>query len=93
MINLFSQLPSLITPANAIATKVGEGLAGTDTIGFIVLGIIVGPVIVLSIASILEPPRTFRVPALFVGSLIVLVGAIIASFAAVGIVLKFIVPQ
>ena len=93
MIDLLLRLPNFITPVNAVATQAAEGLAATDKIGFIVLAIIVGPVIVLTIASIFGKPRTFRVPGLFIGSLILLIGAIILSFAISSALLGFIVPQ
>ncbi len=93
MIDLLFRLPNLITPTNAVAAQASEGLAASDTIGFIVLAVIVGPVIVLTIASIFDPPRTFRVPILFIGSLILLIGVMILGFAISGVLLGFIVPQ
>ncbi len=93
MISLLFWLPSLITPANAVASETTDGLGASDTIGFIVLAIIVGPVILLTIAAIFGAPRTFRVPGLFIGSLILLFTAIIFSFAISSVLLGFIVPQ
>jgi len=61
--------------------------------GLILMAIIVIPVIVLIIASILSAPRTFRVPGLFIGSLVLLMGVIILGFAIFGVILGFIVPQ
>ena len=92
MIDLLFRLPNLITPANAVAAQASEGLAAPDTIGFIVLAVIVGPVVVLIIASMFGAPRTFRVPGLLMGSLILLIGAMILGFAISGVVLGFIVP-
>ncbi len=93
MIDLLLRLPNLITPANAVAVQAADGSTAPDTIGFIVLAIIVGPVIVLTIASIFGAPRTFRIPGLFVGSIILLLGALISGFAIIGVLLGFIVPQ
>ena len=62
-------------------------------IGFILMGIIAIPVIVLIIASMLSTPRTFRVPGLFIGSIIVLFGIVMVVFAIFGAILGFIVPQ
>ncbi len=76
-----------------LALSVGNWMATPDNIGFIVLAIIVGPVIMLTIAAMFGAPRTFRVPGLFLGSLILLVSAIILSFAASSALLRFIVPQ
>ncbi len=92
MIDLLFQLPGFLAPANAVASQGAEGLAASGKIGFVVLAIIVGPVIVLTIASIFSKPRTFRVPCLFIGSLILLVVAILFSFAMSGVLLGFIVP-
>lgn len=61
-------------------------------IGFVLMGIIAVPVIVLIIASVLSPPRTFRVPALFIGSIVVLFGIVMAVFAVFGAILSFFVP-
>ncbi len=93
MIDFLLQLPNLLTHASAGATQISEGPAASDTIGFVVLAIIVGPVILLTIAAMFGTPRTFRVPGLFLGALILLIGAIIAGFAASSMLLKFIVPQ
>ncbi len=93
MIDLLFRLTNLTIPVNTVAAKAAEGLAGSDTIGYIVLAIIVGPVILLTIASMLGAPRTFRIPGLFIGSIILLIGGIILSFAISGVLLRFIVPQ
>ena len=62
-------------------------------IGFILMGIIVVPVIILIIASIFSKPRTFRIPILFIGSLIVLFVIVMVVFALFGGLLGFIVPE
>ena len=93
MIDLLLQLPNFITHTNAVAAEAVEGLTAPDTIGFIILAIIVGPVIVLTIASIFGAPRTFRIPSLFIGSIILLIGAMILGFAIMSALLGFIVPQ
>ncbi len=92
MIDLLFRLSNLTAPASAFATPAADDPT-SGTIGFIVLGIIVGPVIILTIASMLGHPRTFRIPGLFMGALILLIGGMVLSFLAVGILLKFIVPQ
>ncbi len=61
-------------------------------IGFILMGIIAVPVIVLVIASIFSAPRTFRVPGLFISSLILLFGIVVVVFAVFGMVLGFFFP-
>ena len=92
MIDLLFRLPNLITPASAVAAPVTEGPTAPDTIGFIVLAIIIGPVIILTIASMFGTPRTFRLPGLFLGSVILLIGAMVLGFAILGALLGFIVP-
>ena len=62
-------------------------------IGFILMGIIVVPVIALITAAIFSKPRTFRIPSLFIGSLIVLFVIVMVVFALFGAILGFIVPQ
>ena len=92
MIDLLFRLPHLITSANAVATQVAEEFTASGTIGFIVLAIVVVPVVALTIASMLGSPRTFRVPGLLIGSLILLIGATILGFAISSVLLGFIVP-
>lgn len=89
MIDLFSQLTAGIVPVNAVA----EEFSGSGTIGFVVLSIIVGPVILLTLAAMFGSPRNFRVPGLFLGSVVLLIGALIGFFAAASLLLKFVVPQ
>lgn len=62
-------------------------------IGFILMGIIAVPVIVLITASIFSKPRTFRIPGLFIGSIIVLFVIVMVVFAIFGGLLGFIVPE
>ena len=89
MIDLLLRLPAGIIPNNAVA---GE-FSGSGTIGFVVLAVIVSPVILLTLAAMFGSPRNFRVPGLFLGSLILLVGTLIGFFAAANVLLGFIVPQ
>ena len=92
MMDILFLLSNLITPANAIVAQVAEASTPIP-IGYIVLGVIVAPVVFLTAVSILGKPRTFRIPALFLGAVILLVGGIILSFAALGVILKLIIPQ
>ena len=90
---LLMQLADLITPANRAAAQAGEGPVTYDKIGFIVLGVIVGPVILLSIAAIFEFPRKSKIPELFLSAFFLLISALVGGFAAIGFVLKFVIPQ
>ncbi len=93
MTDFLFRLPNLVTPTSAVAAQVAEEFTASGTIGFIVLAIIVGPVIIITIAAMFGRPRTFRVPALFMGSVILLIGATLLGFAISSILLGFIVPQ
>lgn len=93
MIDLSFQLPEIIATGNAITEQAGVGFLAPDLIGFVVLAIIVVPVILITMVSIFSPPRTFKIPGLFLGSLILLVGALISGFAIFGFLLGFIVPN
>ncbi len=90
---LLLQLTNLIIPASIDAVLASEGLSSSSAIGFIVLGIIVGPVILLTIIGIIEFPRKSRIPELFLGAFILLVSGMVLSFAAIGALLKFVIPQ
>lgn len=92
MIDLLFRLPNCLIPVKAVAAPVAEEFSGSGTIGFVVLAIIVCPVILLTLAAMFGAPRTFRIPGLFMGSLILLIGALIAGFAIIGVLLGFIVP-
>jgi hypothetical protein len=70
-----------------------ERSTATGNIGFVIMAIIVGPVIAIILASMFGSPRTLRMPGLFLGSLIILVGALISGFAIIGLLLRFVVPQ
>ena len=65
----------------------------SDKIGYIVLGVIVGPVFLLTLASMIGSPMKSKVPALFMSAFVLLISAMVAGFAAIGIVLKFVIPQ
>lgn len=93
MIDLSFQLPEIIATGNAITEQAGGGFLAPDLIGFVVLAIIVVPVILITMVSIFSPPRKFKIPGLFLGSLILLIGALISGFAIFGFLLGFIVPN
>ncbi|MDZ4246607.1 MAG: hypothetical protein U1D67_05750, partial [Dehalococcoidia bacterium] len=91
MIALLARVPETITIAAISAAEVADRQTMGGRIGFVVLAIIVGPVIILTVASMLGHPRTFRIPALFLGSLVIFVSSILLSFAAVSLLLGFVV--
>jgi hypothetical protein len=61
-------------------------------IGLVLMMVIVSPVVVIIIAAIFSAPRTFRVPALLIGELVLLTAIILLAFAAFSALLGFIVP-
>ena len=66
----------------------------SNKIGFIVLGVIVGPVFLLTLISIIiEFRNKSKIPELFLSAFVLLISAMVAGFAAIGIVLKFVIPQ
>jgi len=62
-------------------------------IGYIVLAIIMAPVVSFAIAAVFSRPRQYRVPSLFIASVVLLIGLMVVGFFAIGFVLKFIVPN
>lgn len=85
----------LLAPLSSmnILTTVAEESTSPERIGFIVLAIIIGPVIILTLAAVMGKPRTVMIPGLFLGSVVMFISAMVIGFAAIGIVLKFIIPQ
>ena len=66
----------------------------SNKIGFIVLGVIVGPVFLLTLISIIiEFRNKSKIPELFLSAFVLLISAMVAGFAAISIVLKFVIPQ
>ncbi|MDO8687913.1 MAG: hypothetical protein Q7K41_04925 [Dehalococcoidales bacterium] len=93
MIDLLLRLTDSSIPVDAVAAEGAAEFSGSGTIGFIVLAIIIGPVVLLTLAAMFGAPRNFRIPGLFVGSVILLIGGLVASLAVIGRLLQFIVPQ
>lgn len=93
MTGLLSWLIYPLVSGSALTVHLIEKAPESGKIGFIVMGVIFGPVIVLAAAAIIRPPRSLRVSGLFLGSLILLIGAILTFFAVSGMVMHFIVPQ
>ena len=65
----------------------------SDKIGFVVLGVILVPVFLLTLVGSIEYPRKSKIPELFVGAFFTLVTTLVVSLAVISFVLKFIVPQ
>lgn len=90
---LFLQFANLVLPAAAKTAQASESALPSDKIGFVVLGVILGPVFLLTLAAMFEYPRKSRIPELFLGAFVLLISAMVAGFAVIGFVLKFVVPQ
>lgn len=61
-------------------------------IGIIVIALVLIPVTVLILEFLLEKPRTFRIPSLFLGSIFAQIGAVIALMALMGALLGLLIP-
>ena len=91
---LLLQLSNSVIPAGLIANQASAGSILAGDKGFLVLGVILGPVFLLTIASIIiEFRNKSRIPELFLGAFVLLISAMVFGFAAIGIVLKFVIPQ
>ena len=61
-------------------------------VGLIIRAVIVTTVVAVIIAGIFHAPRTFRIPALFIGELIISTALILLAFAGFSALLGLIVP-
>ena len=62
-------------------------------IGYVIMGVIGIPLITIVTIAIFTAPRNFRIPGLFLGSIILQIVGFIVVFAVIGVLLGFIVPQ
>jgi len=88
---LILQMLKLIAPAGYTATQVNT--VPSDNIGFVVIGIIVAPVLLLALIGSFEYPRKSKVPELFLGGFLLIVSTLVISLALISFVLKFVIPQ
>jgi len=93
MIGLLFQLAKA-SPAVGLAEaeSTGWGLP-PGAIGYVVIGLIVVPVVVLVMSAILGAPRNTRVPGLFLACVGLLISATIVGFAAFGALLGLVFPK
>jgi hypothetical protein len=93
MISLLFQLVK-VGPQVSIADPESSGVGlPPGSIGYVVLGLILVPVVVLIASAIFSSPRNTRVPGLFLGSVVLLIGATIVGFAAFGALLGLVFPK
>ncbi len=90
---LVDRLPEIMAPLAMVTTPLTAWLQTPANIGFIVLAIILGPVVIITLTAMLEQSAVSRLPRLFASSVVLLVGATIGGFAMVGVLLKFVIPQ
>ncbi|MBI2829622.1 MAG: hypothetical protein HYX81_00520 [Chloroflexi bacterium] len=88
---LLLSLTNFVVPGVTAAQSVEES-ASSVPLGFVVLSIIIAPVIVFALAAMFSHPRQFRVPGLFLGSVVLLIGSMVAGFFIIGSLLKFVIP-
>ncbi|MBI4296776.1 MAG: hypothetical protein HY667_06635 [Chloroflexi bacterium] len=91
MMNSLLSLANFIFPTGAVVQTLEESTSSMP-IGFVVLSIIVGPVIVFTLAAMFGHPRQVRVPGLFIGSVVLLIGSMVAGFFVIGNLLEFVIP-
>ncbi len=85
----------LLLPLAVFLHQTGQFTAesvGGVPLGFIVLSIVITPVLVITLLAMLVAPRTFRLPGLFLTSVVLLISAVVSSFALASWVLGFFVP-
>lgn len=70
----------------------GSFIVPPSATGFVILAVIGIPVAFLLAAAMFGSPRNARLPVLFVGAAVTLVGATIVGFAAIGVLLSHVVP-
>ena len=86
------QLTGLLA-ANTPVSAAAEGPAQIQNIGYIVLGVILVPVFLLTVAALIEHPKTSKIPELFLSAFVIMISAMVGGFFVIGFLLKFIVPQ
>jgi len=86
-------LTTLGAIVTTLAVRASEGVAIQGWLGYIVMGVIAVPVIFLTLSAVFDEPRTFKVPGLFIVSLVLLAGGLIAAFAVLGLLFSLIFPS
>jgi hypothetical protein len=71
---------------------VGSFIVPPSATGFVILAVIAVPVALLLMAAMFGSPRNARLPVLFMGAAVMLVGGTIVGFAAIGALLSHVVP-
>ncbi len=61
--------------------------------GYVVLGLIVTPVVVLVASAVFGHPRNMKVPGLFLICLGTLISATVVGFGLIGVLLGFVFPK
>lgn len=69
-----------------------SGLVRKVEKGLILIMIIETPILIMILASIFGSPRKFRVTGLFIGSLILLLAALVIGTAVIGMMLELFIP-
>ncbi|MFC1874234.1 hypothetical protein ACFLYX_02915 [Chloroflexota bacterium] len=62
-------------------------------IGLVIMGMILVPLFALMVASVFDPPRSFRVAGMFTTVFLLQIVVMLMLFAVIGWILSFIVPQ
>ena len=93
MMIVSSFLISLITSANLLTVLASEEVVLPVPLGYVVLGVVIIPVFSLIVASIVDKPRTFKIPMLFIASLVIIAGGLLLGFVVFGAVIDLVFPK
>ncbi len=85
-----SELTSfLLLCENLVTQYIPTPPRGQSILGYLILGIIVSPVIILLLASVLGRPRKTKITLLFLGFLVFMLGAFVTITYLLGFVTGF----
>ena len=82
-------MQSLLICASMVNQYIPTPPKGQSNLGYLILGIIVSPVIILLLASVLGRPRKTKITILFLGFLVFMLGSFITITYLLGFVTGF----
>jgi hypothetical protein len=62
-------------------------------IGLILMALILVPLLAIMVASVLIPPRSYKIPAMFTGAFVLQIIAMIIGFIIIAFILGLVIPQ
>jgi hypothetical protein len=79
-------IKAILSSSNLINQQLPTPPLGQSNLGYIILGIILSPVVVLLLMSVLGHPRKMKITVLFLGFLIFMLGAFLSITYILGLV-------